>query len=300
MEYFSVERWKDCVKKLDEGFDTCGVMWNSDTVYGYYPHFSGAFWWAKCSYINTLDHSYLDIDWKYGREMWIGTNLSAKVFEFHNSRMNDIDKFHKGESHYSLRYDRKNYVHQYSLDRLNIEDGKFLSDKGVIHNYLPYYDMVFEKFKNCEVNIFEIGYQYKGSLRLWEKYFLYANIRGIDITTERPFIEDARALNLKTEIETGARVKTEIKDSNTLTPEYFKNFTPDIVIEDGSHNLQDQLFVINLIYPLLKKGGVLIIEDIQDFDNQKIEFEKTGYDFLTIDKRKETGRYDEVLLIFMK
>jgi len=160
--------------------------------------------------------------------------------------------------------------------------------------------MVFEKFKNCEVNIFEIGYQYKGSLRLWEKYFLYANIRGIDITTERPFIEDARAFNLKTEIETGARVKTEIKDSNTLTPEYFKNFTPDIVIEDGSHNLQDQLFVINLIYPLLKKGGVLIIEDIQDFDNQKIEFEKTGYDFLTIDKRKETGRYDEVLLIFIK
>jgi hypothetical protein len=51
---------------------------------------------------------------------------------------------------------------------------------------------------------------------------------------------------------------------------------------------------------LLKKGGVLIIEDIQDFDNQKIEFEKTGYDFLTIDKRKETGRYDEVLLIFIK
>lgn len=298
MEYFTVERWRDCVDKLNEGYDACGVLWNTDTVYGYFPHFSGAFWWVRCEYINTLDHSYLDMDWKYGREMWIGTNKEAKIFEFHNSRMNDIEKFNESKSHYSLRYDRSNYVKD-SLIKLNKEGDYFLSDKGVIHDYLPYYDLMFSQFRDREVNIFEIGYQYKGSLRLWEKYFLYAKIKAIDNTEERPFIKDAKALNLLTEIETGQRVTTEIKDSNSLTKKYFKEI-PDIVIDDGSHNLEDQLFIIRLIYPMLKKGGLLIIEDIQDFNNQKQEFEKLGYEFYVIDKRKETGRYDEVLLIFKK
>ncbi len=298
MEYFTVERWRDCVDKLNEGYDACGVLWNTDTVYGKYPHFSGAFWWATCKYINSLDHSYLDMDWKYGREMWIGTNKEAKIFEFHNSRMNDIEKFNAGKSHYSVRYDRSNYVKD-SLVDLNKEGEYFLSDKGVLHNYLPYYDLMFSQFRDREVNIFEIGYQYKGSLRLWEKYFLYAKIKAIDISEDRPFIQDAKALNLLTEIETGQRVTTEIKDSNSLTKKYFKEI-PDIVIDDGSHNLEDQLFVIRLIYPLLKKGGLLIIEDIQDYDNQRQAFEKLGLEFYVIDKRKETGRYDEVLLIFNK
>jgi hypothetical protein len=298
MEYFTVERWRDCVDKLNEGYDACGVLWNTDTVYGKYPHFSGAFWWATCKYINSLDHSYLDMDWKYGREMWIGTNKEAKIFEFHNSRMNDIEKFNAGKSHYSVRYDRSNYVKD-SLVDLNKEGEYFLSDKGVLHNYLPYYDLMFSQFRDREVNIFEIGYQYKGSLRLWEKYFLYAKIKAIDISEDRPFIQDAKALNLLTEIETGQRVTTEIKDSNSLTKKYFKEI-PDIVIDDGSHNLEDQLFVIRLIYPLLKKGGLLIIEDIQDYDNQRQAFEKLGLEFYVIDKRKETGRYDEVLLIFKK
>ena len=300
MEYFTVERWQDCIKKLDEGFDACGVMWNPITVYGHYPHFSGAFWWASAKYINTLNYTYLETTWKYGREMWIGTNLNAKVFEFHNSHLNDMEALTTGRSHYILRYDRSNYVHENSLNQLNSEGEYFLSDKGVIHDYLPYYDMMFSGLKNDEVNIFEIGYQYKGSLRLWEKYFLYAKIKAIDITEDRPFINDAKALNLLTEIETGKRVKTELIDSNTLTKEYFKDFIPDIVIDDGSHNLEDQIFIINLIYPILKKGGLLIIEDVQDIDNQRHKFEKTGFDFYTIDKRKETGRYDEVLLIFKK
>jgi hypothetical protein len=104
MEYFVIENWKDCIQKLNEGFDACGVMWNHLTVYGDYPHFSGGMWWAKCSYINTLKHEWLDSDWRYYREFWIGSNPDAKVFEFHNSRMNDIEAFNQAKSHYSVPY----------------------------------------------------------------------------------------------------------------------------------------------------------------------------------------------------
>ena len=109
MDYFIIERWGDCVKKLNEGYDTCGVMWNSDTVYGFYPHFSGCMFWANTDYINTLDHSYLDAPWRYGGEFWIGSNRSANVYEFHNSRMNDKGRFAISASHYSLPYPRERY-----------------------------------------------------------------------------------------------------------------------------------------------------------------------------------------------
>jgi hypothetical protein len=109
MEYFVIENWKDCIQKLREGYDCCGVMWNYKTVWGHFPHFSGAFYWAKTDYINTLDHTYLDMEWKYYREFWIGSNPKCKPYEFHNSRMNDIEAFNEGRSHYSVLYPIENY-----------------------------------------------------------------------------------------------------------------------------------------------------------------------------------------------
>ena len=108
MEYFCLERWKDCIAKLDEGFGACGVMWNSDTVYGCFPHFSGAFYWATSKYINTLDDSFLSDGWRYSGEFWIGTG-EGKIYEFHNSGMNNKEQFAVEGSHYSKRYPRENY-----------------------------------------------------------------------------------------------------------------------------------------------------------------------------------------------
>ena len=110
MEYFVIERWEDCVKKLDEGYDCCGVLWNKDTPIGYFSHFSGAFYWAKASYINTLDHSYIDSAWRYHMEFWIGSNPDAKVFEFHNSGYNTTDRLIAGKGHYNVPYPRENYI----------------------------------------------------------------------------------------------------------------------------------------------------------------------------------------------
>lgn len=110
MEYFVIDRWKDCIEKLDEGYDCCGVMWNKDTPVGDFPHFSGAFYWAKGSYINTLDHDYIDSAWRYHMEFWIGSNPNAKVYEFHNSGLNNKENLIVGKSHYTIRYPQENYA----------------------------------------------------------------------------------------------------------------------------------------------------------------------------------------------
>lgn len=107
MEYFSIERWRDCVIKLDEGYDCCGVMWITNTTWGKLPHFSGTMWWATAKYINTLDPAYLDNPNRYYREFWIGSAKKVKQYEFHNSGLNEMGRQF---NHYHARYPRINYV----------------------------------------------------------------------------------------------------------------------------------------------------------------------------------------------
>jgi hypothetical protein len=48
MQYFTIEKWKECVAKLDEGYDIVGAAYlnNQPT-----PFFPGTFFWAKASYL---------------------------------------------------------------------------------------------------------------------------------------------------------------------------------------------------------------------------------------------------------
>ena len=187
-----------------------------------------------------------------------------------------------------------------SLHELNKIDDLFLTDKGSIHNYLQVYDNLFAPIRRNTVNIFEVGYQYGGSAVLWQRYFMYANIRSIDIKRWEPTgdRDDLRLYNKF--IEPQGRIRLDFIDINNLPKEYFKDFTPDIAIDDGSHLLHDQITFINLVYPFLNPGGIMIVEDISNIDLQRSDFEKTGYEFEVIDLRKDTGLFDDVLLIFRK
>ena len=188
------------------------------------------------------------------------------------------------------------------LAELNFYTGYFLTSKGTLHTYLPVYDKLFTPFRDKKINIFEVGYLFGGSAKLMELYFPKAIIKTIDVTTTFPYswCKEAEARGETTNIEMGSRTSMELKDSLTLTPDYFTDFVPDIAIDDGGHSLESQLHFVKTVYPVLREGGLLIVEDIQDYDNQKEEFEKLGYKFYTIDKRNETGRYDDVLLIYKK
>lgn len=51
MIYWMVERWRECVQKLAIGYDALGITRCEKPL----PHYQGNFWWAKNSYIRTLD-----------------------------------------------------------------------------------------------------------------------------------------------------------------------------------------------------------------------------------------------------
>lgn len=83
MEYFVIDRWKECVNFLDT-YDAVGsnlkilgpTTW-SDGTESYekvgIEHFVGNFWWANASYITTLDDSFLTSNFRLDREFWIGS-----------------------------------------------------------------------------------------------------------------------------------------------------------------------------------------------------------------------------------
>lgn len=187
-----------------------------------------------------------------------------------------------------------------TLDELNREEGIFLTDKGSIHGYLKYYEEMFARFRDKEINIFEVGYQYGGSCELWRRYFPLAQIRSIDIRVWEP-TADRFTLNLQNKwIVPGERVKFDLVDIHNLPVDYFSDFPIDIAIDDGSHAIDDQVYFIWLVYPRLRPGGLLIIEDIQDVESALPEFRKLGFALTMVDNRGASGVNDDVFIYFTK
>lgn len=106
MEYFCIEKWKESIEILND-YNTVGSLYMDECYYGFFPHYSGNFWWAKSEYIRTLDHSYLDSGIRQNREFWIGTGKGL-MYSFLTTGLN----------HYAHCYPRELYTD--SLDPLLI------------------------------------------------------------------------------------------------------------------------------------------------------------------------------------
>lgn len=175
-------------------------------------------------------------------------------------------------------------------------DGKIFgsTDKESYHRYCSaFYEEEFLKYRDKPIKLLEIGTQKFGSLLLWNHYFTHPDtiIYGVDI-------DDYKSLH---KIITLPRVKF-IKDNA-----YDKNLVEqlpnmDIIIDDGPHTRQSQLDFLQLYLSKLTPGGVMVIEDILDF-NWITDYTNAlpeGYFPVIIDARKESGVKDSLLFVIRK
>lgn len=186
------------------------------------------------------------------------------------------------------------------LDKTNIKNksfgylfNKFGSDKAkkfmwgnkriVGHNYSPFYEKYLKKYKkNKNLNILEIGSLHGSSAAAIYFYFLKPKIVCADASPFfiRYFSKNLRPIYIDTQSE-----KVIKKFSQYL------NLKFDIIIDDGSHNIKDQMISLKCLFPYLKKSGTYIIEDLTQFkivpnlnpDDKK----KTTIDFLQSIKKKK-------------
>lgn len=141
------------------------------------------------------------------------------------------------------------------LERLGI---KYSSDKYA-HGYLSHYARHFGARRHQVKTVLEIGVggfedPSKGgdSLRMWEKYFPNAHIHGIDIHDKTAHDTDRITTHL------GGQ-----DDPDFLRALIEKIGAPDIIIDDGSHLNEHILISFETLFPLLAKGGIYAIEDMQ-------------------------------------
>ena len=114
MDYATIVNWKNCLKEL-ETVDAVGPNLRHATHVGYFPHFSGTYWWTTSNHIKTLDSEYLRDLKLLGtnnhllEEFWIGSNHNAalkSIFECgHNEPYlteTTINKYLKEEDYIKL------------------------------------------------------------------------------------------------------------------------------------------------------------------------------------------------------
>ena len=139
----------------------------------------------------------------------------------------------------------------------------FLSDKAG-HRYTYYYHQLFKNLTQKKINFLEIGIFRGSSIRMWANYFKKANIYGIDnceINTSGELLCDENILGKLNEIKNIKCFKCN-QDDKIKIEDIFKNQIFDIVIDDGSHFIRDQLISLGILFEKLKPGGIYVIEDI--------------------------------------
>lgn len=90
MLYWNVERWKECVDKLDRGYDVVGINIEDKPI----RHLQGNFWWANTEHIRRLGtieevtfpprHDLTD---RHKAEFWV-LSQPARVYVPYNHKIN--------------------------------------------------------------------------------------------------------------------------------------------------------------------------------------------------------------------
>lgn len=156
----------------------------------------------------------------------------------------------------------EHYINQYEqpLKRKN--------NKILAHGYTKIYESLFKPIKDQNLKILEIGSFYGNASAALFFYFKKSIIYSADINPDMYKYRGSRLKNFYVDSSSRKSIT-----KNLLS----NNIDFNIVIEDASHMLKDQIISLFMLFPKIKKGGIFIIEEI-DFP-EKREDMRIGQNF---------------------
>ena len=135
---------------------------------------------------------------------------------------------------------------------------KYETDKSnAIHGFTKYYTNHLNRLKNKRLNFLEIGSAGGGSAAAFVHYFDKSNVFCLDVNLTLVKYKSDKINFFGLDSSNSKMLYRFLKNIE----ERFSVKKFDVIIDDGSHILSDQLFSINYFYKYLKKGGYYIIED---------------------------------------
>jgi hypothetical protein len=311
MNAYCLTKWDEMVSSL-EIHNCAGVS----LIGNYFPSstFPGNFWWTTAGFVSHLTqvdeyqsqfvecisrNNPFSLQKRHSAETWISCklNLDPCVFgphdnnlwshDFWNSPKNDIwreiaIKFGSVSGLASNIERPRNFLEAFAPHaHLSC---RFGSDKVSVHKYNNMYDVELSSFIGKEIRFLEIGVCSGWSLDGWRKFFGdKAKITGLDISTDWVVFDEE-----------------EILVCDATDPISLKILEGrgewDIVVDDGSHKLEDQIKTFELLWPKVASGGVFVIEDIQNMNSFCYHFPEA----VIYDTRNLSGRSDDVCAVFRK
>lgn len=130
------------------------------------------------------------------------------------------------------------------------------------HGYTPYYFHKFMSLHDKPILFGEIGVLHNASMKMWRQYFTRARLVGFDFSDE--FLDNARSDRL----EMASFVKMDIRDPVSIDAALRRGrglrgqVKYDILVEDSTHNLPDQVRFIKIALGHVRSGGTIVIEDV--------------------------------------
>ena len=207
-----------------------------------------------------------------------------------------------------------------SLQILNVISKKYNLDKNIssgCHNYIPGYTSLFEHIRYEVSNMLEIGigsiengqmsgvvylgYKTGNSLKCWSEYFPNSKIYGIDIYAH-PELNTDKITTFIADQSNASALKNVVRNINSNL---------DVIIDDGSHNGEHQVFSFMFLNQYLTKNGIYVIEDIQPQNIDKfidlsifpkfyINYIKDKFDIKYFDTRQTNNRADDFMVAFIR
>ena len=121
------------------------------------------------------------------------------------------------------------------------------------HHYIPLYDRYFAPYRNRPIRFLEIGVSEGGSLQMWRKYFgAEAIIFGIDINPDC-----ARFDGQAGQVRIGSQA-----DRAFLENVVAEMGGVDVVLDDGSHQMEHIRASLEVLFPQVNPGGIYMVEDL--------------------------------------
>jgi predicted O-methyltransferase YrrM len=177
---------------------------------------------------------------------------------------------------------------------------------GHRHPYTGLYSILLASQRYKPIHFGEIGVAMGASVHLWRTYFPDARLEFFD--RDENFLANAKGFGYsnthfhKMDVNSCESIQNALTESGELF---------DVLLDDSSHNVNDQKNIVKTALPFIKSGGLLLIEDVFRAETDKayldiLEPVKDQISFFAFFLTEHTNRFspgwdnDKVLMIVKK